>query len=212
MEVARIPARRDTARVKKDLRALCAIARDQGAADARILGARDLAAALRAGQEKGCVVSAEEQSIHWPETIYPNDDITEAITRYQWAIVFRVDVDRYDEGDQKKLVPGTARWQAAEKIFGIAAGVESQCFYKGYHLALGLAATNCRDIYCHEERRCWAMIKGRACIHPFKARPPLDACGLDPLVLAQRAGWTSSSDGSGTRAQPGFLVGLVLVL
>jgi hypothetical protein len=57
------------------------------------------------------------------------------------------------------------------------------------------------------------MIKGRACIHPFKARPSLEACGVDPLVLAKRAGWVKSS-GSRTkgRSKQDFLVGLVLVI
>jgi predicted metal-binding protein len=213
LEVTRIPARRYAGLVKKDLKALCELAKEQGAADAKILGARDIAAALRTGKGKGLVVSAEEQSIHWPEPMYPNDDIVEAIARYQWAILFRVDIDQGDQGEQKRPAPHTAQWQTSETIFRIAASIESRCFYRGYHLALGLAATNCRDIFCHEERRCWAMLKGKACIQPYKARPPLEACGLDREVLVQKAGWAKSLGvGSDAHQHLGFLVGMVLVL
>jgi predicted metal-binding protein len=213
VEVARIPVRRDRSRVQKDLKELCTKATELGARDARILNARDIAAARLTGREKRYVVTDEEKSIHWPDPLYPNDDIVGAIAHYQWAILFRVDIDQGATGEQRRPVPGSARWQASEKVFRIAASIESQCFYKGYHLALGLADSNCRDVYCHEERRCWAMIKGRACIHPYKARPPLEVCGLDPLALVQKAGWAKfPGAGSGTFVQPGFVVGLVLVL
>ena len=212
MEVARIPVRRDTNRVKKDLKALCDEAIQYGASDARILNAREIAASRLAQQRKGTMVSAEEESIHWPEPLYPKDSLEEAMSCYRWAIVFRVDPDKEDQEEKKPLLRDSVLWKAHEKVFRIASMIESSCFYRGYHLAIGLAATNCRDVFCFGERRCWAMIKGKPCIYPFKARPALEACGLDPQVLAKRAGWdTSSVSTSKGLSNQEFLAGLVLV-
>jgi len=213
MEVARIRAvKSDAERLNRDLRELCRLAVEQGAQDAKVYSCRKLS--WRRPDRKALLLPAEKQSLHWPVALYPKDSIKQALARYRWAVAFRVPV-------------GSGSLRAAyERLYWLAARIESACFYKGYHLALGLASGNCREVFCGQQRRCWAMVKGRACLHPNKARPSIEACGLDPGEIGANLGWLESpakvagGRGKGKKApdrgqadsgSPAFLMGMVFV-
>jgi predicted metal-binding protein len=75
------------------------------------------------------------------------------------------------------------------KVYEIVTMLESNSFYCGYHLAAGFAAGNCRAVFCQEEKRCLPMLKGKACIHPNKGRPSMEAAGMDANAMAKNLGW-----------------------
>jgi predicted metal-binding protein len=80
--------------------------------------------------------------------------------------------------------------QAILRVYEIVTLLESNAFYLGYHLTLGFAVGNCRAVFCHDENRCWAMVKGRCCIRPYRARPGMAAVGVDADAMARQAGWS----------------------
>ncbi len=201
-----------------DIDAFCARAKELGASDARIVTEKDLVASrLEKSEQENTDSGQQVRSIHWPRPIYPYDDIEEAIATYRWGILFKVcpknTADAFGStstgtGDNS----GTVR-DAHRKVFEIAAFLESECFYKGYHLAMALASTDCREVFCNEEPSCAALSKGRACIHPYKARPSLQACGINPYRLAERVGWKLGKELSSDDLVPTSTcyVGLVLI-
>jgi predicted metal-binding protein len=138
-------------------------------------------------------VSSEEKSIFWPVPRFPRDSIEDALRLYQKAVVFGLNLDA-----------GDSRADAMKKIYDIANRVESACFYGGYHLAIGLAVGNCKEVFCAEERKCQALTVGKPCLYPLRSRPSIEACGLDLVVIAAKAGWEDVEPDS-------FLMGMVFV-
>jgi len=138
-------------------------------------------------------VPDEERSIFWPLPRFPRDSIEDALRQYRKAVVFRLDPDT-----------GESRAGAMKKIYDIAGRVESACFYGGYHLAIGLAAGNCKEVFCGEERKCQALTVGKPCRYPLRSRPSIEACGLDREAIAAQAGWEDVEPDA-------FLVGMVFV-
>lgn len=201
MEVARVRATRtDLERLKKDAEALCRQALEEGAENARVIPCRDLR--FRKGKRAigGRAQAGGKPSLHRPFPSYPVDSLREALGRYRLAVVFRLQAEGSGAEREK---------EALERLYRLVSKLESTCFYKGYHLALGLASGNCRDVFCSSERRCQAMIKGKPCLHPNKARPSIEACGLDPTALAAglEPGWNAKR---GRQAFP-CLLGMVFV-
>ena len=62
--------------------------------------------------------------------------------------------------------------------FKIAAKVESEAFYDGYHLAMGFAGGPCKSAYCPNVE-CSALIPGQGCRHSLKARASMEGMGMD---------------------------------
>jgi predicted metal-binding protein len=85
--------------------------------------------------------------------------------------------------------------------------LESESFYMGYHLAVGFATGNCRAIFCAEESSCWASVKGRKCVQPYKGRPSMEAAGMDSVAMARAKKWRLPK-----REGAPLLAGLVMVV
>jgi predicted metal-binding protein len=123
-------------------------------------------------------VPAGERSIFWPLPRFPRDSIEDALRQYRKAVVFGL-----------RPEAGELRAAAMKKVYDIAGRAESACFYGGYHLAIGLAAGNCKEVFCGEERKCQALTVGKPCLYPLRSRPSVEACGLDREAIAAKAGW-----------------------
>ncbi|MFO7962701.1 MAG: DUF2284 domain-containing protein [Desulfobacterales bacterium] len=181
--VRQIQAFVDPEKRKEDLDCLVRAARDLGALKAAVLDAED----IRIDQTIRAKAASDDAfpSIHRP-LIYPKDNIEEAIYAYQKALFFTID----PESDMPVYGGGPILDQNHRAIyvnlFDIVSRVESAAFYMGYHLVIGLATGNCRSVFCFQEKRCAAMIKGGRCLHPYRGRPAMDAVGIDAGVLAEK--------------------------
>ncbi len=194
----------DQEQLKRDIDALCGKAVDAGAAEVAIIKVADVIFS----QEVIARVKADDgyPSIHWPLD-YPRDNVEEAIKAYQLGVFFRVavtDPEMPDYGGGP--IADRSHRQNYLKVYEITGMLESASFYMGYHLALGLSAGNCRSIFCADEKRCWPMIKGRVCIHPYKARPSMESFGIDAVPMAGKLDWKLP----GGKGIP-LLTGLVMV-
>lgn len=201
--VRQISAVPDQNRLAADLAEMKNQALSLGADDAAILGRDDVI--LDPDSSGGADAVKTYVSAHWP-LAYPNDSTKDAIRAFSSAIFLRVKTpaDMPDLGHGLITEPGYRKLY--EKLNFITTQVESSAFYKGYQLCLGFGAGNCRAIYCHEEKRCMAVIKGRTCRHPYKARPSAIAMGLDVEAMAKALGWDFWNDESGP-----LLAGIVFV-
>jgi predicted metal-binding protein len=202
-EVRRIAPHLDPERLKKDLQALQIMARDAGADDCNIIPAGDVVF----NPEIKTRVAGDNAfaSIHWPLD-YPKDDLEEAIRAFAWGIFFRTKPDFEMPSYGGGPIPDLHHRRQYQKIYEIVTRIESAAFYMGYHLAAGLAAGNCRSIFCADEKRCQAAVKGRACIRPNIGRPSMAAAGMDASAMAIKLNWQT-----GAEANRFELAGLVMV-
>jgi predicted metal-binding protein len=210
MEIARVIPRDDDdyePRLKKALDELCELALEEGAHECAVIECEDLV--IKEISSDIPDVPVEDRSIFWPQVCFPKDSIQDAIWQYSWAVVFRLDVDGEESseeggGDGASPARRYSLQAADEQVFRIAGRVESASFYKGFYLAMGLAAGNCKDVFCKTEKKCQALTVGKSCRHPLKPRPSLEACGLDLRDIAERAGWKDLDEGT-------FLMGMVFI-
>jgi hypothetical protein len=183
--------RNDTSRLDGMLESLQKLCIDAGARACAVIDCGDLQFVEGgAGLQDA---SIEEKSIFWPVPRFPKDSIVDALRLYRKAVVFGLNVDA-----------GGSRADAMKTIYDIAGRVESACFYGGYYLAIGLAAGNCKEVFCAKEAKCQALTVGKPCRYPLRSRPSIEACGLDLEAIAAKAGW----DDVGPDA---FLTGMVFV-
>jgi predicted metal-binding protein len=191
---------KDREQIKAFLKALCELAAKEGADAAGDISCQPLPWVTR--EAKPPEVPPEKRSIHWPEPAYPRDDLKQALGKFQYAVVFRVDCGKTGADPAAR---DQDRQAALLKVYTIASKLESTAFYGGYHLALSLAAGNCREVFCGMEEKCRALKKGSPCRHPLRARLSMEACGLDVREIAARAGWAVSGAGDE------YLMGMVFL-
>jgi predicted metal-binding protein len=65
--------------------------------------------------------------------------------------------------------------------------LERQAFRDGYHLAMGLGGGSCKDYLC-QGLTCQFLDSGR-CRFPHRARPAMEAFGIDVTTLLNKVGW-----------------------
>jgi len=184
--VRRISPHIDTVQLEKDLKQLRDTALSLGAADAAVISINDVI--FDPELVKRVNADCDYPSVHWP-LHYPKDDIVEAIKTYQWAIFFGMEIDsdfpHYGGGP----ITNVEHLRKYLNLYEITSALESSGFYRGYHLSLGLATGNCRSVFCADEKRCWAMVKGQVCIRPNIGRPSMEAAGINALSIAETLSW-----------------------
>ncbi len=202
--VRRISAEIDPVLLRRDLERLRDKALAAGAGDAAVIEKSD----IRFDQKILERVELDNgfPSIHWPLK-YEKDDLKGTLQLYDRGIFFRLkppsDIPDYGGGP----IPDMVHRELYLKTYEITSLIESAAFYMGYHLCLGLASGNCRSVFCADEKRCWAMLKGRVCIHPNIGRPSMEAAGIDARSMAKALGWRMENDFSSP-----MLGGLVMIV
>ncbi len=109
-----------------------------------------------------------------------------ALAKYEWAILFAQDVKPVaDFADRSKGRRPGVRW--AKKTLEIACLLETLAFSHGYHLTTAFAQASCVKALCGQER--CLVLEGNKCPYPLKARPSMEAVGMDVFRLVTKAGW-----------------------
>ena len=83
----------------------------------------------------------------------------------------------------------------------IAVKLEREVFLAGHYKALGLGAGPCQ--------LCGQCAFEQGCRHPEKARPAMEACGIDVFTTARKHGFTI--DVVRSHSDPQHYFGLVLI-
>ena len=202
-EVRCIPADIDPELLNQDLPVFRQTAVDAGAADSAVISSRDIIFS----PEVTARVAADNRfpSVHWPLD-YPVDDLAEALCAYDKGIFFRMGripgMPAYGGGP----IRDESHRRLYQQTYEIITLIESAAFYLGYHLAMGLAAGNCRGIFCAEEKRCRPMIKGQTCIHGNIGRPSMEAAGIDARAMSAALKWETAA------APDGFEIGGLVMI
>jgi predicted metal-binding protein len=122
-----------------------------------------------------------------PPYAMPPEQVRKIVRNFHHAVFLKLEVPSTDiagiEAKDKNLtVP------ARNKMQEIVAKIEAEAFFDGYHLALGFACGSCKSVFC-PDKRCSALIPGRSCRFPLKARASMEAVGMDAFLMAARVGW-----------------------
>ncbi len=204
VQVRQVSPSADTEQLNNDLQLLYDKALSAGASSAVVIETSDVVFSKE-------VLSAVRDddgyvSVHWPLD-FPKDDIVAAVQAYRYGVFFLVACDPGMPAYGGGRISNAAHRQSYLRVYEIASVLESECFYMGYHLALGFAAGNCRAVFCADEKRCWPMLKGKRCLEPGKARPSMEAAGMDPEAMA-----VSLQVKGADRDKAPMLAGLVMVI
>ena len=109
-----------------------------------------------------------------------------ALHRYKWAILFALDVLPVSEfADRPVQKQAGVAWTG--KNMEIAGRLETTAFGKGYHLAMAMSQFSCNAALCNSAP--CKVLEGAKCAHPLKARPSMEAMGIDVFRLVRKAGW-----------------------
>jgi len=133
---------------------------------------------MRAGETPNCPPHAPDLDL-----------VRKALSRYHYAILFKCDV-----GPIEDYVPGKGSGRDERRVLSfheqsgrIASKLERQAYKDGYHLALAFGGGSCKDYLC-KGMICQFLDSGR-CRFPTRARPAMEAVGIDVLDLVNKAGW-----------------------
>ena len=183
----------DEERIKADLESYCALALELGASDAVVVPASSVTVdervrlkctiprCPRAGETPNCPPYAPDLEL-----------VRRAINRYSWAILLKCQVSPI-EG----YIPGAGTTKAEQRrvlLFHkkgseVVYDLERQAYKDGYHWAMGLGGGSCKDYLC-QGMICQFLDSGR-CRFPQRARPEIEAMGIDVMELVNQAGWSA---------------------
>ncbi len=145
-----------------------------------------------------------------PHTLKPAE-LREHLKKFRWAVFFTVevppDVIVRNKGTIKERIA------AYQGIYEIVSELESAAFYDGYYLSFGFGAGSCRHTFCSQMESCVAL-EGKKCRFALRARPSMEAVGIDVFKMAAQVGFDIYPIGSSAKAEDvpkGVLAGIVII-
>jgi predicted metal-binding protein len=177
--------------LRADLERYRQLALELGASGAAIIPASDVTVdervrlkclvprCLRAGETPNCPPYAPDVDL-----------VRRALSRFSWAILFKCDVEPIEE-----YAPGSGTTKAERRRVlsfhqqsgEVVCALERQAYKDGYHLAMGFGGGSCKDYLC-QGLICQFLDSGR-CRFPHRARPAMEAVGIDVVDLINKVGW-----------------------
>ncbi len=113
------------------------------------------------------------------------EEMEKIIPKYKYAIVIKRDVDpKEDFIDPKKDEDIARHYRKNMEIVGL---IEAQAFSDGYYYAMGFAGGSCQHALCMMQP--CNVLQGKRCRFVLKARPAMEAVGIDVIDLAIKLGW-----------------------
>ena len=181
--------------LRQDLQDFCEKALELGASAAEVIPASQVLVQERVWMK--CLVprcGGAGNSPYCPPNSPQPDFIRKVFSQYQWAVVFKRDVEPIEdyiptsEASAKEI---ESRLRKRGFVHGptweIVGRLESYVQSKGYDLAMGFSAGSCRACLC-ANAPC-PVLQNESCRHPLQARPSMEAVGIDVFDLAAKVGW-----------------------
>jgi predicted metal-binding protein len=125
------------------------------------------------------------KSIYCPPHTPSIELMRKAVERYRHAILFALDVIPAECFSDRSKKQAAAKW--SKKTFEIVGRLETLAFGRGYYLAMGYGQASCKKALCRQET--CLVLEGGKCPYPLKARPSMEAVGMDVFRLVTKVGW-----------------------
>jgi len=107
-------------------------------------------------------------------------EFRDALKRYATAILLQVSAEL---GQADPVAPSEEIYLPAKKLHELVHFGEKEAFASGFRFAAGFIGGCCR--LCNE---CVAADGGMQCRFPFRARPSMEAMGIDVFATVEKAG------------------------
>jgi len=174
----------------------------QGASSVKVIDAKDIIIDKRARLK--CAIPlcpSYDSHLLCPPNLMAVEEFKEIIGLYEKALILQVeaDYDSLDKSDKEldgelcELIENDTRTPEWElKLHKLVNRLEASAFKRGFRFAAGLIGGECS--LCKE---CVGVRSEEACRHPFRARPSMEAMGIDVHETCAKAGLPlslSSSD------------------
>jgi predicted metal-binding protein len=124
-------------------------------------------------------------------------EMQDIVSRYEYAVLIR-----YMPSVENHVYPGflSQSIQHVNELNEIVSIVETDACYRGYYLAMGfkggpcgacglLSAEYVADWWQEKEVPKCPVLDGKTCHGYLRARPALEACGVNVFATARNAGW-----------------------
>ncbi|MFX1518343.1 MAG: DUF2284 domain-containing protein [Promethearchaeota archaeon] len=206
--------------IDSDLEKLCEYALELGASRVKFFDADTVVVDERV-RLKCRVPLCDDCGVHLLCPPSPNvpsvDEMRELLAKYRYAMLIQLDYPISEELEElirsKDNVSAIYKSQTfvneykplldrnRNLMHEIINKVEAKAFSMGFYFATGFSSGSCK--LCDQ---CVTQLSGEACRHPFKARPSMEAVGVDTFKTAKNIGFELSPVKDVIR-----LTGLVLV-
>ena len=189
-------------KIESDLNFLCEEAKKLGAVDAVTCMASDIIVDIRANLK--CQVPIcpyYGNNLMCPPYVMKASEFQEILSKYTYAVLMQVEIPIPEEVIQaayqeeniadffKNRLPSFGSvWSKLNEFDELISKVEAAAFNLGYRFAAGFSGGSCK--LCDE---CVAKQPSESCRHPFKARPSMEAVGIDVIKTAEKAGFTTAN-------------------
>jgi len=186
--------------LKTNLEALCKLAKELGATNAVSFDAKSVVVDERA-RLKCSVPICDDYGLNLmcPPNVMSIQGFREILAKYNHAILIQIEalippemMEEIQKAEDVAALYKSARFidsyrktfdPVRSKLHRIVHKVEAQAFALGYRFATGFTAGSCK--LCKE---CVAISSHEPCRQPFRARPSMEAVGIDVFKTAENAG------------------------
>lgn len=174
-------------------RKLLALARALGATHVKLISTKDVVVDERVRLK--CQVprcANYDRHLLCPPRAMDVDEFRKVLRAYRTAILVQIEPRPRSRGNGRgKLSEDrgiaatemTDPEELAKRLHWLVESLEAAAFSEGFYLAAGLIADDCK--LCE---RCADARKGELCRHPFRARPSMQAMGIDVVRTCKNAG------------------------
>jgi predicted metal-binding protein len=131
---------------------------------------------LRAGETPNCPPHAPDLEL-----------VRRALSRFSWAVLIECNVEPIRDYDPRTAADKRQTLLFHQQSAEIIDELERQAYKDGYHLAMGFGGGSCKDYLCRGVI-CQYLDSGR-CRFPHRARPAMEAVGIDVISLVNSVGW-----------------------
>lgn len=153
---------------------------DQGASEAKFISARDVVVDERVRFKcRVPLCDSFNRNLMCPPHLPPVEEFRRILAHYTDAIIIQI-TSPIAKNPVKK---STDIFAPAKKLHNLINQAEKTAFENGFFFAAGLIGGCCR--LCAE---CVAATGCGPCRHPFKARPSMEAMGIDVMATLDKAG------------------------
>jgi predicted metal-binding protein len=164
------------ARIKKIIAAL----EEAGATRTTLIRAKDVVVDDRVRMKcRIPICEAYGQNLMCPPHVPPVEEFRTALAGFSDAVVVQLtaSLPKSPDGPKKDV------FAAAKRLHELVNLGERTAFQEGFRFATGLIGGCCR--LCDE---CEGVKPGGRCAHPYKARPSMEAMGIDVTATTEKAG------------------------
>ena len=189
-------------KIESDLNFLCQEAKKLGAVNAVACMASDIVVDLRANLKCHVPICPYYgNNLMCPPYIMKASEFQEILSKYNYAVLIQAEISlpeeviqaTYQENSIADLFSNykqsfSPTLNELSKFDELISKIEAAAFNLGYRFAAGFSGGTCK--LCDE---CVAKQPGESCRHPFKARPSMEAVGIDVLKTAEKAGLTATA-------------------